>query len=66
MKRALPYFLSILLLLHSNIQAQNSKLSIEKEPSWITVNNLDYNDRQLESEAEDGVILTWPTNTRFR
>lgn len=36
--------------------AQNSKLSIGKEPAWVTNNPLDYNNERLAGEAEDGLL----------
>ncbi len=44
----------ILFSLH--VSAQNSKLSYEKEPDWVTVNTMDYYNKQLEEEAEDGYL----------
>lgn len=40
----------------SALQAQNKKIRIEKEPVWITTNSIDYNNSQLDNEAEDGYV----------
>lgn len=57
MKILLPNLLIIVLFLFSNFSnAQNLKLRLEKEPDWITHNNVEYKNNKLESEAEDGYL----------
>ena len=51
-----PLF-SILVLSYNDSDAQNSKLRTQKEPAWITINQIDYNNGKLESEAEDGLLV---------
>lgn len=55
MKSLLPCLLCVVqLLLHPLLYSQNKKLHIDKEPSWITVNKLDYTNTSLDGDAEDG------------
>jgi hypothetical protein len=44
------------LLLNITVQAQSKKIKIEKEPPWITVNQIDYSNTKLDHEAEDGYL----------
>ena len=57
MKLVLLFFLSIIGIVSFNVsEAQNSKPKIGKEPAWITINKIDYNDEKLAGEAEDGLL----------
>jgi len=47
---------ALLLLFSTCIQAQTKLLSSGPEPSWITVNNIDYNNNRLNNEVEDGYL----------
>ncbi|MEO6843568.1 MAG: DUF3857 domain-containing protein, partial [Ginsengibacter sp.] len=46
----------LLLIISLNSEAQHSKLSTANAPAWVTVNEIDYNNQKLESEAEDGLL----------
>src|SRR5258706_261706 len=50
----LCFFLIQILLVCLQVKAQNSKLRFEKEPEWVTITNVDYNNKKLEEEAEEG------------
>lgn len=55
MKKVLiPVITVFLSFLISGTKAQSKKLSIEKEPSWVTINNINYINSKQEGEAEDG------------
>ncbi|MGN6804164.1 MAG: DUF3857 domain-containing protein, partial [Ginsengibacter sp.] len=56
MKRLFPLLLILVFLFFTNAHAQHTKLKIEKEPSWITVNTINYDDNLPEGEAEDGYL----------
>ncbi len=49
-------FIIVDLLFCITLQGQNRKLRIEKEPSWVTINPIDYNNKLLDHEAEDGYL----------
>jgi hypothetical protein len=56
MRTCLPIFLlAFLFFSFLHVTAQNVKLKYEKEPSWVTINNID-NSNLLEEEAEDGYL----------
>jgi transglutaminase-like putative cysteine protease len=38
------------------LKAQNKELHAEKEPSWVTINAIDYSNSRLDHEAEDGYV----------
>ena len=44
------------LLFCITLQAQNKKIQIAQEPLWITINAVNYDDNQLDHEAEEGYI----------
>jgi Domain of Unknown Function with PDB structure (DUF3857) len=44
------------LLFCITLQAQNKEPHTEKEPSWVTINAIDYSNSQLDHEAEDGYV----------
>ncbi len=48
----LLFFIPVLLCFQ--VVAQNSKLTSEKEPGWVTLTNTNYNNKKLEIDAEDG------------
>ena len=56
MKRFFTLLLLPGFLFFTNANAQHSKLKIEKEPAWITVNKINYDDEKLDREAEDGYL----------
>ena len=57
MKQFLPFLLLIFqFLCNTDVDAQNSKLRYEKEPEWVTINNIDYSNKSLEAESEDGYL----------
>jgi hypothetical protein len=56
MKRLLILLLIPGFLFFTHADAQNLKLKIEKEPSWITVNKINYDDDKLDGEAENGYV----------
>lgn len=39
-----------------SVKAQDSRLHIEKEPSWVTISLPDYNETSLDMDADDGYI----------
>jgi Domain of Unknown Function with PDB structure (DUF3857)/Transglutaminase-like superfamily len=45
-----------LLFISTSVLSQSSKISIAKEPAWITKNIMDYNKNALDKNAEDGYI----------
>ena len=48
------FFFFILLSCYLTSDAQNSKHTIAKVPSWVTLTSPDYDNRKLEADAEDG------------
>jgi hypothetical protein len=58
MKFILPVFCTVFLVCICNSNfAQLAKLSIAKEPAWITKNNTDYSRTSLDKDAGDGYII---------
>jgi transglutaminase-like putative cysteine protease len=49
-------FLIFQFLFCTGVTAQNSKLRIEKTPSWVTTNTVDDNNKELDRQAEDGYL----------
>ena len=45
-----------IIFLSKSVSAQNSRLAIEKAPAWITPTTIDYNNRHLEQDAEEGYL----------
>jgi len=56
MKKFYWVLLSSLFLLHLTIKAQSKRPMAGKEPSWVTMQTVDYNDTHLDHDAEDGTI----------
>jgi hypothetical protein len=57
MKHFLPFFLlSVQILSGSTIKAQNAKVRSENEPAWVAMNNIDYTNKKLDGEAQDGYV----------
>ncbi len=54
MKQIQFSFFFVIALSSVNVKAQNSKLTTEKEPSWVTISQIDYNNKKLAADAEDG------------
>jgi transglutaminase-like putative cysteine protease len=55
MKRILSGLLVFIQILFCfQVAGQNSILRSEKVPEWVTLTNVDYNNKKLEGEAEDG------------
>ncbi|HEX8278038.1 MAG TPA: DUF3857 domain-containing transglutaminase family protein, partial [Segetibacter sp.] len=51
---ALSTLLLIFFVINSN--AQNNKLTVEKEPGWVTINSINYNTHNQDDDAEDGYL----------
>lgn len=49
-------FASILLIVNSATFSQQARPVVSKEPTWISVNNIDYNKTNLDKSARDGYI----------
>src|SRR5438477_6135462 len=43
------------IFIHS-ARAQSTKPTYQKEPSWVMINNFDYNSTQLDEQAENGYV----------
>jgi Domain of Unknown Function with PDB structure (DUF3857)/Transglutaminase-like superfamily len=57
MKLHLPFlFLFPLLFISRSLLSQSAKITVAKEPAWITKNNIDYNKTTLDKNAEDGYV----------
>ncbi len=47
---------TFLVFLFISARAQPNKLTVAKEPEWVTIHNIDFNNANQESEAEDGYL----------
>ncbi|MEP7317451.1 MAG: DUF3857 domain-containing protein, partial [Panacibacter sp.] len=56
MRNPIHLFFILIIFLTLQSAAQYKKLHIEKQPVWVTLNNIDYNKTSLDAEAEEGSI----------
>ncbi|PWU01249.1 MAG: hypothetical protein C5B52_07575 [Bacteroidetes bacterium] len=56
MKKAVFISLSLIVSSFSSLFSQTAKMTVQKEPDWITRNNFDYTTTKLDDQAEDGYV----------